>query len=62
MGIIFKRSRADNPAVSGRIGPKFKLFRDFMVALFTCKNDEDPIKNIDTRVLTRLYYVEFLYP
>ena len=26
-----------------------------MVALHTCKNEEDPIKNKDARVLTRLY-------
>ena len=26
-----------------------------MVALHTCKNEEDPIKNEDARVLTRLY-------
>ena len=28
-----------------------------MVALHTCKNEEDPIKNEDARVLTRLYDV-----
>ena len=26
-----------------------------MVVLFTCKNDEDPIKNIGTRVFTTFY-------
>ena len=26
-----------------------------MVILHTCKNEEDPIKNEDARVLTRLY-------
>ena len=26
-----------------------------MVVLHTCKNEEDPIKNEDARVLTRLY-------
>ena len=26
-----------------------------MVALLTCKNEEDPIKNEGARVLTRLY-------
>ena len=26
-----------------------------MIALHTCKNEEDPIKNEDARVLTRLY-------
>ena len=28
-----------------------------MVALHTCKNEEDPIKNEEARVLTRLYDV-----
>ena len=28
-----------------------------MVVLHTCKNKEDPIKNEDARVLTRLYVV-----
>ena len=38
-----------------RIWPKFELFRDFMVVIITCKNEEDPIKNAGTRVATRLY-------
>ena len=28
-----------------------------MVVLHTCNNEEDPIKNEDARVLTRLYFV-----
>ena len=32
----------------------FKLIRDFMVVLVTCKNEEDPIKNDRARVLTVL--------
>ena len=28
-----------------------------MVVLHTCKNEDDPIKNEDARVLTRLYVV-----
>ena len=28
-----------------------------MVVFHTCKNEEDPIKNEDARVLTRLYVV-----
>ena len=31
-----------------------------MVVLHTCKNEEDPIKNEDARVLTRLYDVFFI--
>ena len=30
-----------------------------MVVLHTCKNEEDPIKNKDARVLKRLYVVFF---
>ena len=30
-----------------------------MVVLHNCKNEEDPIKNEDARVLTRLYFVFF---
>ena len=34
---IFRCSRAANSIVSGPIWPKFKLFRDFMHVLVTCK-------------------------
>ena len=50
---FFKRSRAANSAVCGRIGPKFKHVPDFMVVLLTYKNEEDPIKNKGARELTR---------
>ena len=43
-GNIFKRSWAANSAVHGRIGPNFKLVRDVMVVLITCKNEVDQIK------------------
>ena len=33
--------------------PKFELIQAFMVVLVTCKNEEDPIKNEGSRVLTR---------
>ena len=52
-GIVFKRSRAANSAVPGRIRLKFKLIRDVMVVLLTCKNKEDLIKNEGAKVLTR---------
>ena len=42
-------------AVTCQIGPKFKLVRDVMVVLHTCKTEEDPIKNEGARVLTRSY-------
>ena len=54
MGVFFKRSREANSAVPGRILPNFVLVRDIMVVLHTCKNEEDPFKNEDARVLTRL--------
>ena len=57
MGVFFKRSRAANSAVRGRILPNFKLIRDNKVVLHTCNNEEDSIKNEDARVLTRLYVV-----
>ena len=54
-----KCSRAANSTVLGRIMPNFKLVRDIMVVLHTCKNQEDLIKNEGARVLTRLYDVFF---
>ena len=38
---------------SGGILPNFELIQAFMVVLVTCKNEEDPIKNEGSRVLTR---------
>ena len=43
----------------GQLTPKsaaefcLKLIQAFIVVLFTCKNEEDPIKNERARVLTR---------
>ena len=54
-GNFFKCSRAGNSAVLGLIMPNFKLVRDIMVVLHTCKNEENLIKNEGARVLTRLY-------
>ena len=50
---FFRRSRAANSEISGGILPKFELIQAFIVALVTCKNEDDPIKNEGTRVLTR---------
>ena len=44
-----------NSAVRGRILPNFEFVRDLIVVLHTSNNEEDPIKNKDARVLTRLY-------
>ena len=54
---FFKRSRVANSAVRGQILSNIKLIRDIMVVLQTCYNEEDPIKNEDARVLTRLYVI-----
>ena len=52
---FFNWLRASNSAVHSWIWPNFKLIRDYIVVLVTCKNEEDPIKNEGTRVLTSLY-------
>ena len=50
---FFRRSRAANSKVLGRILLKFELVRDIIDVLVTCKYEEDPIKNEGARVLTR---------
>ena len=54
---FFKRSRAANSAVLGRIWLKFELLRDIIDVLLNCKHEEDLIKNEGARVLTRLHDV-----
>ena len=49
---MFNWSRAAYSKVHGWIQPNFKLIRDYIVVLVTCKNEEDPIKNEGARVLT----------
>ena len=41
---FFRRSRAANSAVHGRIWPNLELILTLMVVLITSKNEEDPIK------------------
>ena len=53
---FFRRSRAANSEFSGGILPKFELIQAFIVVLVTCKNEEEPIKNEGTRVLTSLLF------
>ena len=55
MGFFFRRSRAANSAILGRICLKFELVLDIIDVLVTCKYEEDQIKNERARVLTRLY-------
>ena len=52
MGDFFRRSRAANSVVSGPIWPKFKLIRDFMHVLVTCKYKKDRIKSNREKVET----------
>ena len=59
MGIFFRRSRAANSAVLGRIWLKFELVREIIDVLVTCKYKENPIKNEGDSVLSRLYDVFF---
>ena len=60
---IINWSRATNSAVHGWIRSNFKLFRDYINALGTCKNEEDPtnLQNEGARVLTSLY-IDFSDP
>ena len=53
-GDFFRRSRAAISAVHDPIRLSFELSPDFMVVLFTCKNEEDSIKNEGARVFTTL--------
>ena len=50
--LIFTRSRAACFEVSDDILPKFKPIQAFMADLVTCKNEEDPLENEGTRVVT----------
>ena len=38
MGIFFRRSRAANSVVRGRIRPNFELMQALMYVIVTCKN------------------------
>ena len=49
-------SRAAFSTVQGLISPNFESIQDFMVVLVTCKNEEDPIKNVGARVVTTLFH------
>ena len=42
--MIFRRSRAGNSVVSGRICVKFEFIKAFMHVLVSCRNEEDQIK------------------
>ena len=42
---FFRRLRAANSMVCGRIWPNFKLIQALMYVIITCKYEKDPIKN-----------------
>ena len=50
--LIFRRSRAANSEVNDGILRKFKPIQAFIVDLVSCKNEEDPLENEGTRVVT----------
>ena len=50
--LFFTASRAANSDVSDGILPKFEPIQAFIVILVTCKNEEDPLENEGTRVVT----------
>ena len=50
--IFLNWSREANSAVHDWIRLNFKLIRDYIVVLVSCKNEEDPIKNEGARMLT----------
>ena len=52
--VFSRRSKVANSAAQSLIWQNFKLVRDLMVVLVTCKNEEVPIKNEGDRVLTTL--------
>ena len=52
MGIFPDAQGQLNPQSLVRSGPNFKLVRDVMDVLVTCKYEEDPIKNEGARVDT----------
>ena len=48
-GIFFRRSRAANSAVHGRISPNFKLIQALMYIIITCKYEMNPIKKLSRK-------------
>ena len=52
MGFFFRRSRAANSVVNGRISPNFELIQALMYIIITCKYEMNPIKNVRENVMT----------
>ena len=51
-GIFFRRSRAANAVVHGRISPNFELIQALMYIIVTCKYEMNLIKNVRENVMT----------
>ena len=54
-GIFFRRSRAANSVVHGRISPNFELIQALMYIIVTCKYEMNPIKNVRENVMTPFF-------
>ena len=52
---FFRRLRAANSVVRGRIWPNFKLIQALMYVIITCKYEKDPIKNNREKVATPFF-------
>ena len=52
---FFRRLRAANSVVHGRIWPNFKLIQALMYVIITCKYEKDPIKNKREKETTQLF-------
>ena len=54
-GIFFRRSRAANSLVHGRISPNFELIQALMYIIITCKYEMNPIKSVREKVMTPFF-------
>ena len=52
---FFRRSRAANSVVHGRISPNFELIQTLMYIIVTCKYEMNPIKNVWENVMTPFF-------
>ena len=52
---FFRRSRAANSLVHGRILPNFELIQALMYIIVTCKYEMNPIKNFRENVMTPFF-------
>ena len=57
MGFFFRRSRAANSVVHGRISPNFELIQALMYIIVTCKYEMNPIKNFRENAMTPFFTV-----